>query len=237
MRYYYDTYSEIGSRKNNQDSFTVCESENGLAAAVADGLGGYRGGETASRLCVEEIERGFESDEDFDLEQTLLLANDRILQMQQQLENVMKTTAAAVWIGKEQTVFANVGDSRLYAFKDGQIVFQSVDHSVAQMCVDCGEITADQIRQHEDRCILTRSLGGKQEISVDTDILDNAEFDSILICSDGFWEHVVEDEMCSALIASQTPQQWLEKMRLCRENNVGRDNDNNTAVVIMIGEE
>lgn len=237
MRFFYDTYSEIGSRKGNQDSFTVCEGENGFAAAVADGLGGYKGGELASYLCIEQIQRAFEFEKPFDLEQALVDSNDIILKQQQVLGNAMKTTAAAVFIGKKQTVIANVGDSRIYAFKDGEIVFLSIDHSVAQMCVDEGEITFEQIRQHPDRCILTRSLGGKAYVVVDVDTLENSEFDSILICSDGFWEHVLEQEMCDALKQSQTPKQWLDKMRKCREDRVGRDNDNNTAVVIMIGKD
>ena len=178
----------------------------------------------------------FES-ENFDLEQTLLCANEKILQAQEEFDNKMKTTAAAVWLGGEQAVFANVGDSRLYGFKDGEIVFQSTDHSVAQMCVDYGEITADQIRDHEDRCILTRSLGGREDVEVDVYYVDISELDSILICSDGFWEHVVEQEMCDALKSSETAEQWLEKMCACREENVGQDNDNNTAVVIKFREE
>ena len=236
MKYNYDAYSRIGTRRNNHDSFVVCEGRNGLAAAVADGLGGYKGGELASKLFVEELEKGFES-ESFDLRQTFISANENILRAQEDLDNKMKTTAAAVWLSEDKAVFANVGDSRLYGFKDGEIVFQSTDHSVAQMCVDYGEITADQIRDHEDRCILTRSLGGREDVEVDVSIIDISEIDSILICSDGFWEYVVEQEMCDALKSSETVRQWLEKMCACREENVGQDNDNNTAVVIKFWEE
>ena len=237
MKYLYDTYSHIGTRMSNQDSYAVCIGENGLAALVADGLGGYSGGELASAICVDTVERAFEKSDAFSLDAALTEANDNILQMQQELDNAMKTTAAAVWIGEKETVFANVGDSRLYAFKDGRIVFQSIDHSVAQMCVDSGEITPDMIREHEDRCILTRSLGGRQYVGIDTVVAYNDDYDSLLICSDGFWEFVYEDEMCEALKSSQTPQQWLEKMRKCREDKVGMDNDNNTAVVVIIEEE
>lgn len=235
MNCIYHTYSHIGTRHNNQDSYTVCSGRNGFAAAVADGLGGYKGGEIASKLFIEEFESAFES-EGFDLEQTYAEANEMILDAQEEYNNSMKTTAAAVWIDKTRTIIANVGDSRVYAFKGGAIVFQSIDHSVAQMCVDSGEITPDMIRTHEDRCILTRSLGGRSEVPVDISRLDNTDYDSLLLCSDGFWEHVYEQEMCETLKQSQTPQQWLEKMVTCRRSNVTSDNDNNTAVVIMTGE-
>ena len=233
----YGFYTDIGGRGNNEGSLLAIESGGAYLFAVADGLGGYSGGELASAICVDTVERAFEKSDAFSLDAALTEANDNILQMQQELDNAMKTTAAAVWIGEKETVFANVGDSRLYAFKDGRIVFQSIDHSVAQMCVDSGEITPDMIREHEDRCILTRSLGGRQYVGIDTVVAYNDDYDSLLICSDGFWEFVYEDEMCEALKSSQTPQQWLEKMRRCREEKVGMDNDNNTAVVIMIGEE
>ena len=236
MKYLYDTYSHIGTRKSNQDSYAVCIGENGFAALVADGLGGYSGGELASAICVDTVEAAFENTDGFSLDLALTEANENILQMQQELDNAMKTTAAAVWIGKKETVFANVGDSRLYAFKNGRIVFQSIDHSVAQMCVDCGEITPDMIRDHEDRCILTRSLGGKQYVGVDTVVAYNDDYDSLLICSDGFWGGVVEQQMCSALEQSETPGEWLGTMRKLCGTEINSDNDNNTAVVINIKE-
>ena len=237
MRFLYDSYSDIGKRDKNEDSFLVCEREGALIAAVADGLGGCRGGEVASAFAVDELKQRFEANAALDLGKALEEINSGLLLKQRELGMKMKTTICAVLINAEHTVAANIGDSRIYAFKDGRIVFQSIDHSVAQMCVDSGEITPDMIREHEDRCILTRSLGGRQYVGIDTVVAYNDDYDSLLICSDGFWEFVYEDEMCEALKSSQTPQQWLEKMRRCREEKVGMDNDNNTAVVIMIGEE
>jgi serine/threonine protein phosphatase PrpC len=67
-------------------------------------------------------------------------------------------------------------------------------------------------------------------------VFDEMAYDSLLICSDGFWGCVSEQEMCSTLEQSATPQQWLEKMRKLRNENVNQDNDNNTAVVIFIKE-
>lgn len=236
MNYIYDSYSDAGTRENNEDSLVVCEGKNGFIAAVADGLGGYRGGEIASALVVESLREQFENDPDPDMARLLENANEYLLQKQAELGLKMKTTAAAVMINNGQTVFANIGDSRIYAFKDSCIVFQSTDHSVAQMCVDAGEITAQQIRTHEDRSVLTRTLGGRHGVRADITVFDEMAYDSLLICSDGFWGCVSEQEMCSTLEQSATPQQWLEKMRKLRNENVNQDNDNNTAVVIFIKE-
>lgn len=70
----------------------------------------------------------------------------------------MKTTIAVLWIGKQTAVAANVGDSRIYQFRDGKIIYQSVDHSVGQMAVLVGEIQPDQIRQYPKRSQLACNL-------------------------------------------------------------------------------
>ncbi len=236
MRFLYDSYSDIGKRDKNEDSFLVCEREGALIAAVADGLGGCRGGEVASAFAVDELKQRFEANAALDLGKALEEINSGLLLKQRELGMKMKTTICAVLINAEHTVAANIGDSRIYAFKDDRIVFQSTDHSVAQMCVDLGEITPEGIRTHEDRCILTRSLGSKQDIRADITVLDNSSYDSLLICSDGFWGGVVEQQMCSALEQSETPGEWLGTMRKLCGTEINSDNDNNTAVVINIKE-
>ena len=235
MKYDFDSYSDIGGRKNNEDSYIVYEDENGLIAAVADGLGGYESGEVASKMLTDEMLFCFKSEREFDIERAIHSANQKIIieQKQNSIRRSMKTTAAAVWIGKDVTTFANIGDSRIYAFKNNQIIFQSRDHSLAQLAVQRGEIFPEQVRDYFQKNTITRALGQGDEIKVDINKVDNDSYDSILICSDGFWEYVLENEMCIALKESKDAKQWLNIMRnihLCR---ISDNNDNNTAVVIM----
>ena len=145
----------------------------------------------------------------------------------------MKTTVVLAYVANEKIVFAHVGDSRAYAFKDKAIIYQSIDHSASQMAVSIGEITADQIRNHEDRNVLTRALGVAENVKVDVVTLPCNQVDAMILCTDGFWEYVYEEDMIKTLSTSKNPDVWLYKMRevLCR--NIPLGNDNNTAIIIM----
>ena len=233
----YNAYSDIGDREKNEDRCDVRLVEDSLFAVLADGMGGFRGGEIASALVISTFEEMFAHGRAQDLDQVLKTANEKILERQQELGFKMKTTAAAVCITDDSAVTAHVGDSRVYAFSRGQLVFRTTDHSAAQMCVDMGEITEEGIREHPDRCVLTRSLGSGEDIKVDVHKLEKGSFDSLLICSDGFWGNVYEQEMCDALAQAQAPLEWIEKMLEKRRQRTKDDNDNNTAVAIMYGRE
>lgn len=235
--YTYDSYSDIGGRSNNEDSFYFGTSHNGILIVVADGLGGHENGEMASSLAIKEIKnRFFSTSIVFELEDAILSANNKILELQKKTNKKMKTTVTAAWIGRYATKFANVGDSRTYAFLKDEMIFQSLDHSASQMAVSIGEIETSEIRHHADRNILTRALGVSNELKIDVVEVDNSKYDSLLLCSDGFWEYVYEDEMIGHKICSQSSSIWLLKMRNELTKRIPQNNDNNTAIVYMIGE-
>lgn len=234
--YTYDSYSDIGGRSNNEDSFYFGHSHNGKLLVVADGLGGHESGEVASALAIDEIKKYFLSTSvPFDLETSILIANNKIIELQKETGKKMKTTITVVWIGENVTKIANVGDSRTYAFLGNKITFQSVDHSASQMAVSIGEIEPSEIRHHADRNILTRALGASEELKVDMVEINNDNYDSLLLCSDGFWEYVLEDEMINYKITSQSASIWLNKMRKELTSRVPKNNDNNTAIVYKVG--
>lgn len=233
MGYSYGSYSEIGTRDKNEDSIGLRRVETGLCAALGDGMGGYRGGEIASGLLIKAFDQALDAQSPFDVGDVVRTANSMIISAQQELGFKMKTTAAVVKIDDRKAAIAHVGDSRVYAFKDSKLVFCTTDHSAAQMCVDIGEITLDGIRSHPDRCVLTRALGSSEEVKVELNELAAEDFDSLLICSDGFWGSVWESEMCSCLENAADPNSWLEGMRKIRRSRVDTDDDNNTAVAIM----
>jgi serine/threonine protein phosphatase PrpC len=159
-------------------------------------------------------------------------ANAQVLAQQEQTMSKMKTTIAMAYIKVDETIIAHVGDSRVYAFKDGKVIFQTMDHSASQMAVAVGEITLDEIRNHEDRNRLTRVLGASDEIKIDAVSIQNDQYDALLICSDGFWEYVLEDEMEESLVSSDSAMNWLYKMRTIQANRAPENCDNNTAIVI-----
>lgn len=138
-------YSERGGRTVNEDAVRVIGTPEKLLALVADGLGGMGNGEAASRDAVSYLSDllRFPVDEDL-LCDAVLEENRRIIHMHESGKQMM-TTIAALWSDRKQTLAATIGDTRLYQFRKGQIVFQSTDHSVAQLAVFSGEITQAQL--------------------------------------------------------------------------------------------
>ena len=232
------SYSDIGGRVCNEDTVRYARRDDDrLCLVVADGLGGHGGGEQASSAAADVICGNWRGEVDREVLAALILAAHRQVLSLQTPQCAMKTTVAALTLESGRAVWAHAGDSRLYRFLDGALVFQTRDHSAAQIGVMLGQITPDQIRFHPDRNRVLRALGQDSELTV-----ESAECPlppgrhAFLLCSDGFWEYVQEDEMAADLAASQSPEEWLEKMRQRLSRRVPENNDNNTAAVVWIEE-
>lgn len=226
-------YSSQGKRPANEDSVSVLEFGNSVLAVVADGLGGHGRGDEASRCVTAAVNSALQNEpiSEQALCAAIRSANEKVLAMQQDGAN-MQTTATVLWLGRHQAVMANIGDSRLYQFRGGKIVFQSLDHSVAQMAVMVGDITPEQIRGYQGRSRLVRAVGMSPNLQIDTKVLDIQAGDRFLLCSDGFWENITETEMCYYLEHSADVREWLRQMRDYVEARGDADMDNHSAVVI-----
>ncbi len=234
MNLLWDAYTHVGGRDNNEDNYYADGNDGLYLFVVADGLGGHDCGEVASLNAVEELKYQFESDADkFDLKQAICCANKRILLKQEATQKQMRTTIAAVFVNGNKTVIAHVGDSRCYAFLRGEIVCQTVDHSVSQMAVNVGEITADQIRHHADRNVLTRVLGADENVKVTVEEIETDKYDALLLASDGFWEYVLEEDMIRCKECATGTTDWLAQMRSLLADRVPPDHDNNTAITVL----
>lgn len=233
MNLIYSSYTDVGGRANNED-FYCTENDNGrYLFIVADGLGGHDCGEIASETAVQIIVDDFYSSSQTNLVDSINTANDKILAMQNRTGKKMCTTIAAVSIDDSAATFVNIGDTRIYAFLHDKLVFQSVDHSVSQMAVNLGEISSSEIREHPDRNKLTQTLGSRQILKPSVKVMDNSLFDTVLICSDGFWEYIYESEMQEALTESKSPEEWLFNMRRYVTERATANMDNNTAVAVV----
>lgn len=234
MKHRIEAYSDMGGRTNNEDAVAVVEGTRGTLLIVADGLGGHDCGEVASALAIDTL-RYYFLDENipFDPSAAISAANAAVCRKQAESGQKMKTTVSVAWIGAAKTVLAHVGDSRIYAFYDRRVVFQSIDHSAAQMAVLLGEINRADIRSHPDRNVLTRALGGTPEVKVDVTELPNAAYDALLLCTDGFWEYVPEREMCVLQALAATPNEWLQHMRKVLAARVPPKHDNHSAIAFM----
>lgn len=235
MHINYSEYSSIGGRKKNEDMALIVSYPRSTIAVVADGLGGHGDGDVASRLAAHTISEQLSMDYPGEerLAGAIRKANERILGKQESGSD-MKTTVAVLWFGDGAAYAAHVGDSRIYQFRNGRIQYQSVDHSVSQMAALMGDITADQIRYHCDRNRLTRALGAGAAVRMDIRKLDVVSGDAFLICSDGFWEPVLESEMIEDLAHAADAQRWIDAMRVRADARRKADADNSTVIAMMI---
>jgi len=230
--------SEQGGRDYNEDSVRSLE-ENGLyAVVIADGLGGHGGGELASSKAADTIIELFKDDPQTDTENIrgfFSRANDEVLKLQTQTAK-MKSTGVALFIKNNTVVWGHAGDSRLYHFKDGSLITQTLDHSVSQMAVFTGEITKDEIRHHEDRNRVLKAFGGNEEISAEVSKPLTLEpgFHAFLLCTDGYWEYVFETEMEVDLSKSETPDDWINIMSQRLNARAPGNNDNYSAAAVFI---
>lgn len=147
----------------------------------------------------------------------------------------MKSTAALFLANGGSSVFAHLGDSRIYHFRGGEILYQSLDHSASQLAAALGDITPGEIRFHEDRNILLRCLGNEDEVKPAIRLADGAlsPGDTLLLCTDGFWEYITEDEMLETRLKSEAPDTWIESMTALIDGRARPGHDNYTAVAVF----
>jgi serine/threonine protein phosphatase PrpC len=141
-----------------------------------------------------------------------------------------------LWRQGGQVLWGHSGDSRLYQFRDGRVLFQTKDHSVPQMLVGSGEITFDEIRTHEDRNRLLRALGtpGPVKATLVKEAREACPGDTFLLCSDGFWEPVLEADMEAALATHPEPAAWLAALEGPLRRRLADDDDNYSALAVTV---
>ena len=229
-------YSSIGGRKKNEDSLSLLECTQGVIAVMADGLGGLTGGEIASRMAVQKINACLLGRQvsQTTLADAIAQANQEIYEKNRSEMSRMLTTAAVLWMKDNVACAANVGDSRIYQFRNRGIIFQTQDHSVAGMAYLLGEIPYDEIRRHEDRNKLVRAVGGTASVKADLSILEVRPGDAFLLCSDGFWEYIYEEEILGCLNLDIPVTNRMNRMRRIISDRFPHDSDNNSCIIIEV---
>jgi serine/threonine protein phosphatase PrpC len=152
----------------------------------------------------------------------------------------MHATAAVLLIDAQtgQAVWAHVGDTRIYLFRQRKIALQTRDHSLVQQLVDAGYGSEEIIRTHPQRNMLTSAIGSGDEltISVSGTPVQVEEGDLFLICTDGWWEYVEERVMEEMLEDASSAEEWLQIMQRRVETSAKENADNYTAVAVQVGE-
>jgi len=239
--------SDIGCvRTNNEDSFGYWEPEDdqlflrkGRLAVVADGMGGYEGGQEASRLAVETLMAVYRDSAGNDPQQALVealqSAHEHIREYSvahPELRGMGTTCTAAAIVRStvegaqyDALYYVHVGDTRLYLIRDGQITRVTRDHSYVGRLLEAGMISEEEAEKHPQRNILTAALGTNPDLIMDSPV--NPEplrpEDVLLICTDGLWGQMRDAEILSAVQNKSVEKAGRELIDLARQRG-GPDN-------------
>lgn len=220
--------TDIGRvREGNEDSYLV----DAPLYAVADGMGGHRGGEVASSLALETIEAMFRAG-DGTLADQVRAANRTVHERSLADRKVsgMGTTLTAIVVQEATARIAHVGDSRGYLLRAGDLRQITADHTLVARMVKAGEISRSEADVHPHRNVLTRSVGTEADVEVDENDLALLDGDRLLLCSDGLTDMVSEDQIQAILEAEPNPQRAAD--RLVKAANRAGGIDNITALVL-----
>ncbi len=230
--------SKRGGRKENEDYCAYLERGGYGCYILADGLGGHRGGALASRTAVEKSLEAFWASPgaNIDLMIKYLEHAQEAFEVEKKQQPHLKTTLVILLSDGKNAVWGHIGDSRLYFFSSGEIAFQTRDHSLPQLMANAGDISPEQIRFHEDRNRLTAAFegGGLSRFEFLDKPVSLKKTDAFLLCSDGFWEFVYEQEMVDDLAVSKDPRNWINRMERRLLKRVAEENDNYSALALKI---
>ena len=215
-------------RTNNEDQLLVAEP----LFAVADGMGGHAAGEVASLAAVEALRASFaRQPQSVDgLIEAVRDANRAVWERAAEDQSLrgMGTTLTAVAIvdedGEEHLAIANVGDSRAYLLRDGELGMLTEDHSVAEQMVREGRLTPEEATVHPQRHVLTRVLGLGPDTEVDAYAILPYRGDRYLLCSDGLINEVTDSQIGSVLRRLADPDEAVKELVAMARGNGGHDN-------------
>ncbi|MGI6451993.1 MAG: Stp1/IreP family PP2C-type Ser/Thr phosphatase [Syntrophomonadaceae bacterium] len=230
--------SNIGLiRKKNEDHYLI-RKDKGLFA-VCDGMGGHKGGEVASRLAVEVIERNLAdtSSDDVVLALNLAIKVANRLIWQKGRENPdwhnMGTTITAAVIKDNRLIISHIGDSCLFLIRDGLINKLTKDHTLAEQMMKVGLLGANETYSSTYDHILTRALGVDEEVEIDNIETDINHGDIILICSDGLTDMLDREEILEIIQKYKDDLNGMAK-GLLDQALVRGGHDNITVILVRI---
>ena len=215
-------------RGTNQDAVVTSD----RVAAVADGMGVHPGGKVASAVALALVEAAFSGESVIELQAAVRAANRAIWDRANatvELEGMGTTICAVGLTGDGALAVVNVGDSRAYVLRDDSMTQLTNDHSVTADLVRRGELSEQEAVNHPQRSILTRALGVGPEVELDGAAVPAVVGDRLLLCTDGLFNEVSDDEIASLLAATQEPQATADALVELAVSRGGRDD---VAVVV-----
>lgn len=221
-------------RDHNEDSVTIVKNETGeILMAVADGMGGHKGGEIASSIAITHIGKRFVDTSSVGNKEDAInflkeIVSEANMLIYKYTENNpessgMGTTIVMALITKEFLLFGNIGDSSGFVIKNKKIYKITNDHTLVNLLVASGELTKEQAQHHPRKNVLMRALGAS--ISVEMDVFDvETDIDGILLCSDGLTNMLDETSIEAVLDSDMDIDSKTQKLINKANNRGGTDN-------------
>lgn len=213
-------------RQSNQDSLLVTGSRYPLYA-VADGMGGHRGGDVASLMATSGLETCLAQQiPSIPLVETCFEEINRDIydrQLNETRLSGMGTTLTMLWVADDYIYLGHVGDSRAYLLHEGQLIQKSEDHSLVGDMLRSGLINKTDARSYPYRNIITRSMGTQDSIQCDISVFQKIPGDRWLLCSDGLSEHLDTEEILNYMILADMDEA-ADRMIVKALEEGGRDN-------------
>jgi len=221
-------------RDHNEDSVTVIKNSSGeILLAVADGMGGHRGGEIASSIAISHIGKRFAEISSLgNKEDAINWIKDVVSEANVQIykytnENPesagMGTTLVLAVLTNQFLLFGNIGDSSGYVFKNEKIHKITTDHTLVNLLVKSGELTEEEAKDHPRKNVLMRALGATTKVEMD--IFDvERDVDGIMLCSDGLTNMLDDEQISKVLCENTSVEEKLKKLIIKSNNRGGTDN-------------
>jgi len=226
-------------RLHNEDAYCFLSKENRRLFAVADGLGGHRGGSIASQMAIDTIKNEFEKwngkSGDRFVTKAIQSANLEVYNTAQSHPELfsMQTTATVVALEKDSMAIGHVGDCRLYRVRNGRVVVLTKDHSQAAELLRLHLISQEESQQHPGRHQLTRSVGSSLFLHVDLLKEKVNPGDTFILCSDGLWSEVSNEAIRDALLGEDVEKSLEELVGVVLSAGAP---DNITGILFRINE-
>lgn len=221
-------------RDLNEDSFCLhgFDRQEPLGFCIlSDGMGGHNAGEVASQRTVQFAAEELLKDKSLTeaprlLNQAVKTANERVYQMAManQSQYGMGATLVMACICSDEAYIANVGDSRAYAYRKGELIQITKDHSIVEEMVANGTITKEEARNHPQRNIITRAIGADKETEADIFEYDYYAGDVLLLCSDGLSSMLTDDEIKEVVSRNTDAKTMVSVLIEAANDRGGRDN-------------
>src|SRR5450830_334828 len=237
--------SRQGSRQYNQDKLAYAYTKDAILLVVADGMGGHRHGEIAAQIAVKMLVEAFQQSSNEKLRNPSEFLRTQIMRIHERIDSVRiaknlpegpRTTIVAAIVQNKYMYAAHVGDSRLYHFRDKQILYKTEDHSIVEKLRREGQLDEKSMRTHPERNKIYNCIGGDKPPDIAlTQKYELWDGDSLMLCTDGVWG-VLSDEKITQILLPGNVSETVPKLLNESEIAAGKEGDNMSVIALQWGD-